>query len=181
MASRILGLVREQVLAHAFGASHQMDAFNVAFRLPNLVRDLFAEGAMTAAFVPTFSRVLTRDGAEAAWTLGRRALTALLLVTTVIAVIGIVFAEPMTWAFAADYAEVPGKFDLTVRLTRFMFPFLPLVAIAGWALFGESLDRWTVLGAAIILSANAYIAHREATLLKRHATTAPVEAAKPGE
>ena len=130
MASRILGLVREQVLAHAFGASHQMDAFNVAFRLPNLVRDLFAEGAMTAAFVPTFSRVLTRDGAEAAWTLGRRALTALLLVTTVIAVIGIVFAEPMTWAFAADYAEVPGKFDLTVRLTRFMFPFLPLVAIA---------------------------------------------------
>ncbi len=89
MASRILGLVREQVLAHAFGASHQMDAFNVAFRLPNLVRDLFAEGAMTAAFVPTFSRTLTRDGREAAWTLGRRALTALLLVTTVIAVLGI--------------------------------------------------------------------------------------------
>jgi putative peptidoglycan lipid II flippase len=130
MASRILGLVREQVLAHAFGASHQMDAFNVAFRLPNLVRDLFAEGAMTAAFVPTFSRVLARDGQEAAWTLGRRALSALLLVTTIVAVVGIVCAEPMTWAFAADYAAVPGKFELTVRLTRLMFPFLPLVAIA---------------------------------------------------
>jgi putative peptidoglycan lipid II flippase len=130
MASRILGLVREQVLAHAFGASHQMDAFNVAFRLPNLVRDLFAEGAMTAAFVPTFSRVLTRDGHEAAWRLGRRALTSLLLVTTILAIVGIAFAEPMTWAFAADYAEVPGKFELTVRLTRMMFPFLPLVAIA---------------------------------------------------
>jgi len=130
MASRVLGLVREQVLAHAFGASHQMDAFNVAFRLPNLVRDLFAEGAMTAAFVPTFSRTLTRDGREAAWTLGRRALTALLLVTTLIAVLGIVFAEPMTRVFAADFARVPGKFELTVQLTRLMFPFLPLVAAA---------------------------------------------------
>lgn len=130
MASRILGLVREQVLAHAFGASHQMDAFNVAFRLPNLVRDLFAEGAMTAAFVPTFSRVLARDGREAAWALGRRAITALLLVTTLIAVLGIVFAEPMTRAFAADFARVPGKFELTVQLTRLMFPFLPLVAAA---------------------------------------------------
>ena len=130
MASRILGLVREQVLAHAFGASHQMDAFNVAFRLPNLVRDLFAEGAMTAAFVPTFSRTLERDGRDAAWTLGRRAITALLTVTALVAVAGIVFAEPMTRAFAADFAEVPGKFELTVWLTRLMFPFLPLVAIA---------------------------------------------------
>ena len=130
MASRILGLVREQVLAHAFGASHQMDAFNVAFRLPNLVRDLFAEGAMTAAFVPTFSRTLTRDGREAAWRLGRRAMTALLLVTTVVALAGILFAEPMTRAFASGYAEVPGKFELTVQLTRLMFPFLPLVAVA---------------------------------------------------
>ena len=130
MASRVLGLVREQVLAHAFGASHQMDAFNVAFRLPNLVRDLFAEGAMTAAFVPTFTRVLSRDGRDAAWALGRRAITALIVVTTAIAALGIVFAEPMTRAFAGDFAEVPGKFDLTVQLTRLMFPFLPLVAVA---------------------------------------------------
>lgn len=130
MASRILGLVREQVLAHAFGASHQMDAFNVAFRLPNLVRDLFAEGAMTAAFVPTFSRTLARDGKDAAWTLGRRAITALLAMTSVIALLGIVLAEPMTRAFAGEFAEVPGKFELTVRLTRLMFPFLPLVAVS---------------------------------------------------
>jgi putative peptidoglycan lipid II flippase len=130
MASRILGLVREQVLAHAFGASHQMDAFNVAFRLPNLVRDLFAEGAMTAAFVPTFSRTLTREGKDAAWTLGRRAITALLLVTSLIALVGMLFAEPMTRAFAGEFAAVPGKFELTVRLTRLMFPFLPLVAVS---------------------------------------------------
>ena len=66
-ASRVLGLVREQVLASMFGAGDAMDAFNVAFRIPNLVRDLFAEGAMSAAFVPTFTRELTRGGTEAAW------------------------------------------------------------------------------------------------------------------
>ncbi len=130
MASRVLGLVREQVLAHVFGAGHQMDAFNVAFRLPNLVRDLFAEGAMTAAFVPTFSRTLTTSGKDAAWRLGRRAMTALLLVTSAVALLGIAFAEPMTRAFAAEYADVPGKFELTVQLTRLMFPFLPLVAVS---------------------------------------------------
>ena len=58
---------------------------------------------------------------------------------------------------------------------------LPLVATAGYLLFGESIDRWTVIGAAVILAANAYIAHREARLARQHATTAPVEAAKPGE
>lgn len=130
MASRILGLVREQVIAHAFGASHQMDAFKVAFRLPNLVRDLFAEGAMSAAFVPTFSRHMARDGREAAWRLGRRALTALLLLTSTVAVIGMIGAGPITRAFAGDFGAIPGKLELTVTLTRVMFPFLPLVALA---------------------------------------------------
>ena len=67
LASRILGVVREQVLASLFGASDAMDAFNVAFRVPNMVRDLFAEGAMSAAFVPTFTKTLATDGREAAW------------------------------------------------------------------------------------------------------------------
>ena len=80
----------------------------------------------------------------------------------------------MLWTRALKLGEVSA-------LQPISFMQLPLVAVAGWLLFGESLDRWTVLGAAIILAANAYIAHREATLLRRHATTAPVEAAKPGE
>ena len=80
----------------------------------------------------------------------------------------------MLWTRAIKLGEVSA-------LQPISFMQLPLVAVAGWLLFGESLDRWTVLGAAIILAANAYIAHREATLLRRHATTAPVEAAKPGE
>ena len=71
MASRLLGLLRDWVFLTAFGAGHVMDAYNVAFRLPNLVRDLFAEGAMSAAFVPTFTRELHNKGKDAAWELGR--------------------------------------------------------------------------------------------------------------
>jgi putative peptidoglycan lipid II flippase len=70
LASRVLGLVRDQVIAAFFGAGNDMDAFVVAFRIPNLVRDLFAEGAMSAAFVPTFTRELTRRGKPQAWRLG---------------------------------------------------------------------------------------------------------------
>ncbi len=81
MASRLLGVAREMVLAWIFGASAtpDMDAFNVAFRVPNLVRDLFAEGAMTAAFVPTFTRTLNGRGRDAAWRLGNLVINALLL------------------------------------------------------------------------------------------------------
>jgi putative peptidoglycan lipid II flippase len=130
MASRVLGVVREQVLAAYFGAGNAMDAFNVAFRIPNLVRDLFAEGAMSAAFVPTFTRRLTQEGKESAWRLGNNVITALLLITAVLVLIGIVFAEPLVRLFAGDYAEVPGKLELTVFLTRIMLPFLTLVALA---------------------------------------------------
>jgi putative peptidoglycan lipid II flippase len=130
LASRILGLVRETVLAALFGAGNEMDAFIVAFRIPNLVRDLFAEGAMASAFVPTFTRYLTLHGKEAAWRLGNNVLNALLVVTGVLVVAGIVFAEPIVTMYARDYAQVPGKLALTVRLTRVMLPFLTTAAIA---------------------------------------------------
>jgi putative peptidoglycan lipid II flippase len=130
MTSRVLGVVREQVLAAYFGAGNAMDAFNVAFRIPNLVRDLFAEGAMSAAFVPTFTRRLAHDGKESAWRLGNNVITALTIITALLVVVGIVFAEPLVRLFAGDYAGVPGKLELTVFLTRIMLPFLTLVALA---------------------------------------------------
>ena len=135
IASRVLGLVRDQVLAFYFGAGDANDAFRVASRIPNLVRDLFAEGAMSAAFVPTFTRELTRHGRERAWQLASSVINALLIVTGVIVVAGIIFAEPLVRLFAADFAEVPGKLELTVYLTRIIFPFLTLVAVAA-ALMG---------------------------------------------
>lgn len=145
MTSRVLGVVREQVLAAYFGAGNAMDAFNVAFRIPNLVRDLFAEGAMSAAFVPTFTRRLTAEGRESAWRLGNNVITALLVITGALVAAGIVFAEPLVRAFAGDYAAVPGKLELTVLLTRIMLPFLTLVALAA-AFMGmlNSLQRFFV-------------------------------------
>lgn len=132
MASRVLGLVRETVLASLFGAGTQMDAFNVAFRIPNLLRDLFAEGALTAAFVPTFTRTLNDRGREAAWRLGSLVINALVVVTGVLVVVGIVFADPITRAIASgdEFVATPGKLELTTQLTRVMLPFLTTVAVA---------------------------------------------------
>lgn len=130
MTSRVLGLGRNLVFASLFGASSAMDAFFVAFRIPNLMRDLFAEGAMSAAFVPTFTRRLTTEGRAAAWRLGTQLINALIVITGVLVLAAIIFAEPLTRLFARDFAEVPGKLELTVRLTRVMLPFLTLVAVA---------------------------------------------------
>ena len=130
MTSRVLGLVRDQALAYFFGASSAMDAFYVAFRIPNLMRDLFAEGVMSSAFVPTFTRRLTTQGRDAAWRLGTQLINALVLITGGLVLAGIVFAEPLTRLFARDFGEVPGKLELTIELTRVMLPFLTLVAVA---------------------------------------------------
>ena len=130
MTSRILGVVREQVLAAYFGAGNAMDAYNVAYRIPNLVRDLFAEGAMSSAFVPTFTRHLTTHGKASAWRLGNLVINGLIVITGCIILVGIVFAEPLVTLFASAYREVPGKLELTVFLTRLMLPFLTLVALA---------------------------------------------------
>jgi putative peptidoglycan lipid II flippase len=130
LTSRILGLARDQVLAALFGAGNEMDAFIVAFRIPNLARDLFAEGAMSAAFVPTFTRVLTVEGKADAWRLANNVLNGLLIVTGAIVAIGLVFAPSIVGAYAVDFAAVPGKLDLTVRLTRVMLPFLLMIAVA---------------------------------------------------
>jgi putative peptidoglycan lipid II flippase len=130
MASRVLGVVREQVLAALFGAGNAMDAYNVAFRIPNLVRDLFAEGAMSSAFVPTFTKSLTTSGRDTAWRLGNNTINALLVITGLLVLAGIVFAPSIVTVFAGDYATVPGKLDLTILLTRIMLPFLTFVAVA---------------------------------------------------
>ena len=134
LASRILGLVRDQVLATFFGAGSEMDAFVVAFRIPNLVRDLFAEGAMSAAFVPTFTRRLTLAGKTEAWRLANNLINALLLITSVLVVLGTAFAPSIVTAYAHNFSDVPGKLELTIRLTRVLLPFLVMVAVAAAAM-----------------------------------------------
>ena len=134
LASRVLGVVREQIFAVFFGAGRELDAFITAFRIPNLLRDLFAEGALSAAFVSTFTQYLERGGEAAAWRLASLVINALLIVVGTITLIGIWIAPDVVLAIAPGFAAIPGKVGLTVGLTRIMFPFLPLVALAAVAM-----------------------------------------------
>ncbi|MCX8043626.1 MAG: murein biosynthesis integral membrane protein MurJ [Desulfobacterota bacterium] len=129
-ASRIFGLVREQVFAALFGAGFAFDAFVVAFRIPNLLRDLFAEGALSAAFVTVFTDYRTKKGQEETWQLARTVMTAAVLITGAIAVIGAICSGWIVSIMAPDFSRVPGKHSLTTLMTCIMFPFLTLVSLA---------------------------------------------------
>ena len=134
MISRILGVGREMVMAKYFGAGFFTDAFNIAYRVPNLFRDLFAEGALSSAFIPTFIRELNHGGAEKAWSLANRLVSALLLVLGALTLVFLIFAEGFDYLLAAGYADTPGKMELTVQMTRIMSPFLLFVALAAVAM-----------------------------------------------
>ncbi len=134
MASRVLGLVRDQVFAAFFGAGLQYDAFLTAFRIPNLLRDLFAEGALSAAFVTTFSQTLEAKGKDEAARLANRVATAMVLIISLISILAWFFAPSIVYWLAPGFFEVPGKGELTIYLTRIMIPFLLLVALAAQAM-----------------------------------------------
>jgi putative peptidoglycan lipid II flippase len=130
LLSRILGLVREQVFAILFGAGNMTDAFNLAFRVPNVLRNLFAEGSMSAALVPTFTRARQEKGARAAWRVAGLVFRVLFVTVAALSLLGMLFAPELVGLYASAFKQVPGKFELTVRMTRIMFPFFPLVALA---------------------------------------------------
>ncbi len=134
MASRILGLVRDQVFAIFFGAGYAYDAFLTAFRIPNLLRDLLAEGALSSAFVATFSQVLETKGRKEAVQLSNRVATLLILVISAISLLAWFYAPAIVAGLAPGFFEVPGKSELTVQLTRIMIPFLLLIALAAQAM-----------------------------------------------
>jgi len=126
--SRVLGLVREQVFAMLLGAGDYADAFNTAFRVPNLLRDLFAEGALSSAFIPTYARELAEGGTARAYQLSSRLLTVLAVLLGAVTALGFVFAGPFVRALAPGFG--PGKLETTVALARVMLPCLPLIAFA---------------------------------------------------
>jgi putative peptidoglycan lipid II flippase len=132
--SRITGLVREIAMARLFGAGAVYDAFLLGFRIPNLTRDLFAEGALSSAFVPTITKYLSTKGKREAAELSNLVATALIAVVGVLCVLGIIFSPVLVGLLAPGFADVPGKFALAVKLTRIMFPFLLLVALAAQAM-----------------------------------------------
>jgi putative peptidoglycan lipid II flippase len=132
--SRITGLIREIVMARLFGAGQIYDAFLLGFRIPNLTRDLFAEGALSSAFVPMFTKYLSTKTKEEAAELSNLVATALIAVVGVICILGMIFSPQLVDLLAPGFADVPGKFPLAVKLTRIMFPFLLLVALAAQAM-----------------------------------------------
>lgn len=130
--SRILGLVREQAAAAFLGAGFYSDAYVAAFRIPNLLRDLFAEGALSAAFVPAYARARREGGRDAAHRLASRVLTILAMLLAVLILLGIAGATPLVRLMAPGFDA--DKTALTVLLTRIMMPFLALVSFAAVAM-----------------------------------------------
>jgi putative peptidoglycan lipid II flippase len=132
--SRILGLVRDLFFAKLFGAGLYNDAWLVAFRIPNLLRDLFAEGALSAAFVPTFTEVLRNQGRAQAWRLANLVLSSILVLLGAAAVLFLLGAELFVHGLAAGFSDVPGKVGITASLIRILSPFLMLIAMASVAM-----------------------------------------------
>ncbi len=117
-------------MANKFGAGLSYDAFLLAFRIPSMMRTLFAEGALSSAFIPTFTASVTSGGQQEAIQLSNLVGTAIIIVVGFICLLGVIFSPQLVWILAPGYAAVPGKFELAVRLTRIMFPFLLLIALS---------------------------------------------------
>src|SRR6267142_2094567 len=149
LSSRVLGLIRETVFAGLFGAGRNLDAFLMAFRLPNLLRDLFAEGALSAAFITTFSKQIATEGDESAWRLANKVATLTAVFMSAVTLLGIVFAPQIVhlmtwWSWSAD------KTATTILLTRIMWPFILLVSLAALAM--GVLNAKNVFGAPAMAS-----------------------------
>lgn len=141
LLSRILGFVRDFVIARAFGAGAASDAFFVAFRLPNLLRRMFAEGAFSQAFVPILAECHNRHGAEETRRLVDHVATLLFLVVLAVTLLGIVLTPMLIYISAPGFAADADKFDLTVQLTRITFPYLLFISLVSLA--GGVLNTWS--------------------------------------
>ncbi|MFH0958629.1 MAG: murein biosynthesis integral membrane protein MurJ [Pseudomonadota bacterium] len=150
--SRISGFIRDLIIAICLGAGMGSDSFFVAFRIPNLLRRLFAEGALSAAFVPTFVETLEKDGRDEGVKLARIAVTFSAIFLCIITALGIIFTPQIVRVIAPGFLDDPEKFALTTQLTRIMFPYILFISLV--ALFSgilNSLGRFASPAAAPIL------------------------------
>lgn len=161
LASRVTGLVRDLLMAAVFGASALTDAFNVAFRIPNLFRRLFAEGAFSQAFVPALAHSKEQDGAEATRRLVDSVATLLFWALLLTCAVGVAGAPLLVWALASGLRQDPQSFEAAVFMTRWMFPyigFMSLVALAAgilntWKRFAVPAATPVLLNLCMILAA----------------------------
>lgn len=129
LVSRVTGFMRDVVMAAVLGAGPVADAFLVAFRLPNHFRAIFAEGAFSAAFVPSYARALEREGMDAARNFADRIAAAMLLLQIILLVVALAFTPAIVSLLAPGLTRDPAKFDLAVALTRITFPYLALISM----------------------------------------------------
>lgn len=163
MLSRVLGFVRDMLVARLFGSGFYADAFFVAFRIPNLLRSLVAEGALISAFVPVFAQEL-KEGQASAQRAFSSVIALLLLTTAVLSILGVVFAEAVVLFFAPGFGPGSEKFELCVLLTRIMLPYIMFVSVI--ALLNGALNSVKIFGASafaqvvmnIVLIAGAWVA-----------------------
>ena len=132
LISRVLGLVRDMVLARFFGTGMAADAFFVAFRIPNLLRRLFAEGSLTIAFIPVFTEYLTQKSRREAFELARTILTLLALTVAVVALLGVLFSPWIVRIQAFGFGGSGDKYQLTVLLTRITFPYIFFISLVAF-------------------------------------------------
>ncbi|MDR2207808.1 MAG: murein biosynthesis integral membrane protein MurJ [Azoarcus sp.] len=140
LMSRILGYVRDAVIASVFGAKAATDAFAIAFSLPNLLRRLFAEGAFSQAYVPILAEYKNKQGTEATRALVDRVATLLTLVVAGVSLLGVLGAPYLIRVVAPGFYEDADKFALTVELTRIMFPYILFIALVSLA--AGILNTW---------------------------------------
>ncbi len=141
LLSRITGLARETLTAAIFGAGSHTDAFFVAFRLPNLLRRLFAEGAFSQAFVPVLGQLRAQQGEEAALRLARHAAVLMTAILALVCLVAIVGAPILVWMMSGGFSGDAATFDLAVMLTRWMFPYILLISLV--ALASGVLNTWS--------------------------------------
>lgn len=132
--SRILGYIRDSRVAFLLGAGTEADAYTTAYRIPNLLRRLVGEGAVSAAFIPVFSRYLAENKKREAWEFANTMLTVITIFLTAVTVAGIVFSPFIVRLFASGFVDTPGKLELTAALNRIMFPYIFLISMSALAM-----------------------------------------------
>src|SRR5215475_13564131 len=132
--SRILGYIRDSRIAYLLGAGTAADAYTTAYRIPNLLRRLVAEGAVSAAFIPVFSRYIAEKRHKDAWEFANTILTVITIFLTAITLAGILLSPLVIRLFASGFADTPGKLALTATLNRIMFPYIFLISVGALAM-----------------------------------------------
>jgi putative peptidoglycan lipid II flippase len=132
--SRIFGLIRDMLRAYYFGTSIAADAFTVAFRIPNLFRELLGEGTMSAAFVPVYTEYLTKKSKKDAMQLALAMGSLLIIILSLLTILGITFAPQFVMVMAKGFMRIPEKFQLTVSLTRILFPYIFFISLAAFVM-----------------------------------------------